>query len=356
MRRLLRKRPALGMAILSTVAIAIGLAIVLAIDWFPTQAATAADDIDLLWDVLLIASIPIFVLVMAVALYSVFAWRAKPGDLSDGEPIHGDTKLEVIWVTIPFILVSALAVYGWIVLDDIEAKQADPMVVQVRGQQFTWRFSYPDNGGVRSNELVLPKDKPVEFRVDTDDVIHSFWVPQFRLKTDTPPGITTKVRVTPNRLGTYDVVCAELCGIGHATMRQVVRVVPPAEFEDWLAKEQGSEQGGDAKTAGSDPAAVGKDLFDGNDCGSCHTLADAGTQASIGPSLDQLAADARRYGRQEGQSPEEYVEASITKPDDFVVPKFDEGIMPPDFAEAMSPEEIDALVEYLLSVSGGGGK
>ena len=106
----------LGMVVVSLLATVIGIAISLSIDWFPTQASTAAEDIDLLWDVLLIASVPIFVLVMSVAIYSVLLFRAKPGDLSDGAPIHGNTKLEIIWVTIPFLLVSALAAYGWVVL------------------------------------------------------------------------------------------------------------------------------------------------------------------------------------------------------------------------------------------------
>ncbi len=110
------------------------------------------------------------------------------------------------------------------------------MIVNVTARQFTWSFDYPGEGKVESNQLVLPKGRPVEFRVKTKDVLHSFWVPEFRLKTDTVPGLTTRVRLTPDRLGHYDVVCAEPCGLGHATMRQAVRVVPPREFESWVAK------------------------------------------------------------------------------------------------------------------------
>ena len=353
MRRLLRKRPALGMALLSGVSTVVGIVIVLVIDWFPTQASTASDDIDTLWDVLMIASVPVFVLVMSVALYSIFAFRAQPGDLSDGKPIHGNTRLEVIWVTIPFVLVSALAIYGWVVLDDIEAKQKDPLIVNVTGQQFAWRFDYPEDGKVKSTGLVLPKDRPVEFNVRTDDVLHDFWVPQFRLKTDAVPDLTTKIRVTPSRLGTYDVVCAELCGIGHSTMRQTVRVVPQEEFDAWLAKEQQSESDGGAAAAGGDEAAAGKELFTESGCNACHTLADADSSSQIGPSLDQLAADAEKFGGQDGQSPDEYVNTSITDPSAFVVPDFNDGIMPGDYAEQLSEQEIDSLVKYLLSVSGG---
>jgi cytochrome c oxidase subunit 2 len=339
------------MTIVSSVATAIGIAISLRIDWFPEQASTASKDIDRLYDVLLIASVPIFVLVMSVALYSVFAFRAKPGDLSDGAPIHGNTRLEVVWVTIPFIMVSALAVYGWVVLDDIEAKKPNTLVVNVTAQQFAWSFDYPAEK-VKSNKLVLPKDRPVEFRIHSEDVLHDFWVPEFRLKSDAVPGITTKIRVTPSRLGKYDVVCAELCGIGHSTMRQDVEVLRRTDYEAWVAKKKQSATGGGA-AAGGDSAAAGKGLFTDAGCNACHTLADAGSNATIGPVLDNVAADAAKYGKQKGQTPEEYVKAAIEDPGSFVVPKFDNGIMPTTYKDQLSPAEIDMLVKYLLDVGGG---
>ena len=126
-------------AILSAI---IGTAIVLIIDWTPAQSSTAADDIDLLYDVLLVFSVPIFVLVMAVAIYSVVQFRARPGDTGDGPPIHGNTRLEVFWVTIPALIVTGLAVYGGIVLADIEKKKDGEMRVDVTGQQFAWSFAY----------------------------------------------------------------------------------------------------------------------------------------------------------------------------------------------------------------------
>ena len=220
-----------------TIASIVGVIASLAIDWFPAQGAREARDIDRLYDVLLIVSVPIFVLVMTVAIFSVIKFRARPGDDRDGAPVHGNAKLEVVWVAIPFVIVTALAIYGWIVLVDIEDPKPNTMTVNVRGQQFAWSFEYPQAGGgrpVQSNELVLPKDRPVEFRITAGDVIHSFWVPDFRLKSDAVPGITTKWRVVPDREGTYPVVCAELCGLGHATMRQTVRVVPAQEFRAWL--------------------------------------------------------------------------------------------------------------------------
>ncbi len=354
MRFLRRGHPLVKMAIFSLVAMIIGTIISLAIDWFPVQASSAADDIDLLYDVLLVASVPIFVLVMAVVFYSVSAFKAKPGDMSDGAPIHGNTRLEVIWVTIPFILVSALAIYGWIVLDDIEAKQPNELVVDVRGQQFAWDFTYPGEGKVKSNQLYLPVNRPIEFRVTTDDVLHSFWVPEFRLKTDTVPGLTTKFRTTPNKTGTFNVVCAELCGIGHSTMRNTVRVLPTEEFDSWVSEQQGSESDGGAAAAGGDMTAAGRTIFAGDGgCTACHTLADAESVGALGPSLDDLASNAEKYGKQEGQSPEEYVKTAIENPNTFLSPNFSKNVMPPNFKESLSGKEIDTLVEYLLAVGGG---
>ena len=232
------KHPLARMFGIGIVASLIGVAIALAIDWFPVNAASSTKEIDTLWDVLLIVSVPVFVLVMTVAIYSVVRFRARPGDTGDGAPIHGNTRLEVIWVAVPFIIVSVLAVYAWIVLDDVEAKKANELKVTVVGQQFAWHFKYPQYGNVQSDQLYLPKDRPVGFDITTKDVLHSFWVPSFRLKQDAVPGLTGHIRLTPSRLGRYDVVCAELCGLGHSTMRQYTHVIEPPAFDDWVKKQK----------------------------------------------------------------------------------------------------------------------
>jgi cytochrome c oxidase subunit 2 len=232
------KHPIARMLLIGLLVSIVGDAVVLLIDWFPVAASKSAHQIDTLYDVLLLVSVPIFVLVMTVAIYSVVKFRARPGDMGDGPPIHGNTRLEVIWVTIPFIIVSTLAIYAWIVLNDVEAKKPNEMHVQVFAQQFAWHFEYPGEGNVKSDQLYLPKGRPVKFDINSQDVIHSFWVPSFRLKSDAVPGITTHWRTTPDRLGRYDVVCAELCGLGHATMRTFAYVVTPAQFSAWVAKQR----------------------------------------------------------------------------------------------------------------------
>ena len=253
------KHPLGRMFAIGTVASLIGIAAALAIDWFPVNAANSTKDIDTLYDVLLIVSVPVFVLVMTVAIYSVIRFRARPGDLGDGAPIHGNTRLEVIWVAVPTIIVSALAAYAWIVLDDVEASKPDEMRVVVVSQQFAWRFEYPQYDNVSSEQLYLPKDRPVKFEVISKDVLHSFWVPSFRLKTDSVPGLTTYIRLTPSRIGKYDVVCAELCGLGHSTMRQSAHVVEPAEFDEWVADQK---EGGGAAGTPAGEQAPGDDTAD----------------------------------------------------------------------------------------------
>ena len=225
------------MLTIGVVASAIGIAVALSINWFPKVASTQAKDIDTLFDVLIIASVPIFVLVEVVVLFSVWKFRMRPGqELEDGPPIHGNTMLEVIWTAIPALILVGLCGYAYKVLQDIEEKPKNEIVVNVTGEQFAWTFEYAGKNRVTSNQLYLPEGKSVEFHVRSKDVIHDFWVPEFRQKIDAVPGITTKYRITPNRLGAYPVVCAELCGLGHSTMRQTVHVLPSQEFDSWMSR------------------------------------------------------------------------------------------------------------------------
>ena len=337
------KHPVARMIGIGVFASLIGIGITLWIDWFPQPASTSADKIDTLYDVLLICSVPIFVLVMTIAIYSVLRFRAKPGDMGDGPPIHGNTRLEIIWVTIPFIMVTALAIYAWITLDDIEAKQPNEMVVNVTGQQFTWTFQYPSEK-LDAKELVLPVNRPVDFKIHTKDVLHSFWVPQFRLKSDAVPGLTTEIRVTPDRVGNYEVVCAELCGIGHSTMRQYVRVVPASEFQSWVSRQKKAASGGGGGTAGGGQGGGAPDaeqIFTSAGCSGCHTLAKAGATAKVGPDLGKL-----------GNVDANFIRTSIVDPNADVTKGYNPNIMPQDFKTKLSKEELDALVKYLLEAQG----
>jgi cytochrome c oxidase subunit 2 len=212
--------------------------VLLLVPWFPADASRQAANIHTLYDVLLIASVPIFVLVETVVLYSVWKFRLRPGDNRvDGPPIHGHTRLEVVWTVLPACLLISLCSYSYTVLRSNEATKKDEMTVNVTARQFAFEFSYSRGGGkqVVSSSLYLPNRRPVVFKIRSLDVIHSFFVPDFSQKLDAVPGITTTLRVTPTRIGTYPVECTELCGPGHAFMRSTVHVVSPARFQAWLA-------------------------------------------------------------------------------------------------------------------------
>ncbi len=331
------------MLIHGVIASAIGIGAAIAIEWFPEQGSTQAKTVDTVWDVMLIASVPIFVAVTIIVLFSVVNFRMRPGEESlDGPPIHGNTKLEVYWTAGPAIILVALCTFSYIELRNLEEPQPNETRVNVTGQQFTWTFEYPQAGGkpIKSSQLVLPIDKPVKFIVRSPDVLHDFWVPAFRMKIDAVPGIETSYRITPARLGTYPVVCAELCGLGHSVMRNTARVVTTADYNAWIA-EQKAPAGGTA--SGEKPD--GKKLFaDGNGtaqaCGSCHTLADAGTSGATGPDLDKVL---------KGQDAAA-IKASITDPSANLTAGFDD-LMPKDYDGTLSAEEIDALVAYLSEVA-----
>jgi cytochrome c oxidase subunit 2 len=221
------------------VAIMIGLTIVqsvilVSIHWFGTQGSVEAKEIDRLFNVMIVLSSFVFSVVIVMFGYAIWKFRAKPGDESDGKPIHGNTRLEIAWTVIPTVIVLFGAVYSAVVLADIGKKGKDPLPVDVTAQQYEWTFGY--GGGVTSKVLHVPIDQRVDFRLHALDVIHSFWVPEWRVKKDAVPGITTQVYTTPDRLGTYTLVCTELCGFGHSTMRAKVIVEPRAQFDDWVSQ------------------------------------------------------------------------------------------------------------------------
>jgi cytochrome c oxidase subunit 2 len=222
-----------------TIAItAVGTVVVLNVPWLPEQASDEASPTDTLYDLLAVASVFVFALVVSILFVSVMRFRRRFGDEADGEPIHGHTGLEVVWTAIPAIIMTVAAIASGVVLADIEEAKPGTRTINVTGEQFAWTFAYRDERIRRAGELHLVKGTPYLFRVRAKDVIHSFWVPEFRLKKDAVPGMTTTVRIEPTREGTYSVVCAELCGLGHPTMRARVVVESQSAFDRWAAEQR----------------------------------------------------------------------------------------------------------------------
>ena len=315
------------------IAILVTLVAVL-IPWLPTSASEEMDRIEFVYWFATVICIAVFALVMAVLLYSVMAFRSPPEDESDGPPIHGNTGLEVAWTVVPAILVIAIGVLSAFVMSKNAEAGPNQLNVKVFAQQFAWRFVYPDDGGIKTGELVLPLERSAEFEMESADVIHSFWIPDMGQKQDLVPGIKTSIIVTPTRTGVFSLVCAELCGVGHATMRATVRVVSQADFAAWV-KERASGGGG-----GGDAAAA---LFADAGCGGCHAFGPAGTTGEIGPGLDDLVSAAQKAG----QDPADYVREAIVDPGKVVAPGYQDGVMPPSYGETLTPAQIDSLVAYL---------
>jgi cytochrome c oxidase subunit 2 len=206
--------------------------------WLPTSASEEFDRIQAIYWFATVISIGIFALVAAVIVYSVWKWRVPLDDDADGPPIHGHTGLEIAWTAVPAILVIAIGIVSAVVLARNGEAGNRPLEVQVIGQQFAWKFVYSDYDDLKSGELVLPLGREAHFTITAVDVIHSFWVPNFGQKQDAVPGIETEILVTPDRTGEFEVVCTELCGLGHATMRAKARVVTQAEFDAWLEEKR----------------------------------------------------------------------------------------------------------------------
>ena len=313
------------MVVIGVIASAIAIPLALIIPWFPSKGSVQAGNIRTLYDVLLITTIPIFVLVETVVLFSVWKFRMRPGqEDKDGPPIHGNTRLEVIWTAVPAILIVSLCGYAYSVLRTNEANKTNAMTVNVTARQFAFEFSYPQSPGkqVVSPELYLPEGRPVVFKLRSLDVIHSFFVPNFSEKLDAVPGIVTTLRVTPDVLGTYPVECTELCGAGHSLMRSSAHVldagrvrklaeVPadqrPAADRDAARDRDPGRPGLRAERAErqrlfvgprrphrrhprarrSTSAAAGQAVFTGSaGCSGCHTLAAASATGTVGPNLD----------------------------------------------------------------------
>jgi cytochrome c oxidase subunit II len=381
----MRNRPLVQMLIIGAIGVAIGIPVALVIPWFPVGGSSQAAHVRTLYDVLLVATVPIFVLVETVVLFSVWKFRMRPGEeLKDGPPIHGNTRLEVVWTAVPALLIISLCTYAYTVLRANEDSKKGEMTVNVTERQFAFEFSYPEAGGktVTSPILYLPDHQPVVFKLSSLDVIHSFFVPSFSQKLDAVPGIVTTLRVTPTTLGTYPVECTELCGAGHSLMRSAVRVVTPAAFEAWLRAQpanapppvgvappsaatatatappaQTTQSSGTqtTQTTGALPIASGKVIFSGfAGCSGCHTLAAAGATGTVGPNLDmRLRSDCASAASKQKRGPtlSDCIRTAITNPYAYLPSGYAAGIMPSNFSQRLSSSQIQALVSFLSSAA-----
>jgi cytochrome c oxidase subunit 2 len=235
---------------------AIATAVAIFIPWLPDQASEEGGRIDFVFWFVTAICIGIFSVVASLSVYSLIKFRAKPDDDSDGPPIHGHTGIEITWTVIPLILVLAMIVVSSVALAQNDREPANSMRVEVLGQQFAWTVAYPPEGAKEdldgfvcftrgsgevdsrcksSPTLRLPLNRHVRLHLTARDVIHSFFVPEFRQKQDAVPGLKTEITVTPTKLGNFPFICTELCGLGHALMRTRAIVLSQSKFDAWRA-------------------------------------------------------------------------------------------------------------------------
>ena len=328
--------------------------------FLPQSASVESVAYDNLFRFTLSIAAMVFLLVEGLLLYVIVRYRRRPGDTSDGPPIHGNTALETAWTIMPAVIVTVLAIYSYDVLKVVELPYdsvaswfcgpltpaqalAEPvsggdLVVDVISRQYSWEFKYPQHDNVSSMEMHVPVDEYVLLRLTSEDVIHSLWVPQFRLKKDALPGFVNEARFQATATGTYPIICAELCGLDHSEMRAPLIVESEEDFDAWIdgLVSRGVETG--------DPVTMGRSVFIRLGCGSCHTLGDAGAGGQLGPPLD--GEGGRAGSRVPGLAAEEYVRQSVVDPMSFIVNGYLDVM--PEYGDRVTDAELSALVEYLL--------
>jgi len=306
----------------------------------PMRASEQGVFVDRLLGIELQLIVFLFSLIMVVLLYSVVVFRRRPDDEGDGAYFHGHTKLEVLWTVIPLGVVLVLATVSAQYLGKMESADPDEMVVNVVGFQWDWRFEYPEYG-ITATELNLPLDQQVRFEMKSEDVIHSFWVPEFRIKQDLVPGMTTTLRIRPTEPGQYWVRCAELCGTRHSYMNRVVNVREAADFAAWVSAEQ-------AAVGGLAPEELGAKVAQENGCLSCHSV--DGSQL-VGPSWLGTYGSARPLADGTVVAADDaYLRQAILEPNARIVEGYPANVMPQDFGERLDEEEINALIAYIRSL------
>ncbi len=317
--------------------------------FMPTAASAEAQPIDALFNFMLVIATIIFLIVEGALLYSIIRFRKKPGDETDGPPIHGNTALELVWTAIPAVIVLGLSLYSFQVFADMQNDKDGTLVLHVKGQQFVWSFDYPHDPNVKllsSSELHLPINVPIRMEIESADVMHGFWVPEFRIKQDAVPGRITEARFTPTLLGEYNVVCSELCGSGHGLMHNKVVVQSQADYDKFVTSliEPEAQQ----PAPGEHNAAWGKHLILSNEygCGGCHYLPDAGIAGQVGPTWVALAD--RAAGRVADEDAKTYLVNSILYPNKYVVSGYPANVMPQNFGQRMSDTDLNSIVDYLL--------
>ena len=303
--------------------------------FMPTQGTEIAKQVDNLYGFLLITSLIACILVIGGMIY--FAWKYKRKTPNDKTAyISHSAALEFLWSFIPLVIFLGVFAWGWYIYHEMRTMPKDALEINVLGKQWAWEIEYK-NGYKSVNELVVPINQDVKLLLASSDVIHSFFIPSFRIKQDAVPGRYTALWFNANKLGEFHVFCTEYCGTAHSGMIGKLRVVTREEFDKYM--EEGQEEG-------SLPLAKrGEKLFALKACASCHSVDSPAVK--VGPSLF------KKFGTEEPmvdgttlKVDENYLRESILEPNKHIVKGFPAGVMP-TFQGQLNENELNALVEYI---------
>jgi cytochrome c oxidase subunit 2 len=305
------------------------------IKFFPDTASANAPEVDLLYWFLILVSVVMTVLIFGAVATFAIKYRRKSED-EIPKPIEGSTKLEITWSIIPFLVMLVMFGWGAKIFYDSYTPPKDAYNIYVVGKQWMWKVQYPE-GQREINELHVPTGRPVRITLASEDVIHSFFIPAFRVKHDVVPGHYDEVWFTATKPGRYHIFCAEYCGTEHSGMIGWVNVMTPTAFENWLAG------GGGEGTM----AAQGEKLFQQLGCSTCHLLDEQGrcpilrgvygSQVLLDDGTTVVANDA-------------YIRESILNPNAKIVSGFHKDVMP-TFQGQVTEENLLQLIEYVKSLA-----
>lgn len=303
----------------------------------PVAASAQAASIDQLWhwEVMVISFL--FSLIVVPMLYSIFVFRQKKGEMLNGEHIEGNTRLEIAWTVVPLVVVMIFAYFGAYSLGEVRRVDPNALVINVQARQFTWTFEYPEYGFI-STDLHLPVDRQVVLKMESADVIHSFWVPEFRVKQDVVPGRVTEYRITPTLEGSYKVRCAELCGTSHAYMENAVIVDSQTAYDAWVAEQV--QIAAESQT----PEGRGKILATSQGCVGCHSI--DGSRLTGPTWLGLYGSEVTLADGSTVTAEDAFLAESILDPNAKVVESF-APVMPP---YALTDEEIAGIIAYIKTL------
>jgi cytochrome c oxidase subunit 2 len=305
----------------------------------PIVASAQAVPIDQLWHWEVIVVSFLFSLIVVPMAYSLVVFRQKKGEMQDGEHMEGNANLEIAWTVLPLITVMVFAYFGAYSLGEVRRVDPDALIINVKAQQFSWTFEYPQYGFI-TTELHMPVDQQVLLKMESADVIHSFWVPEFRLKQDVVPGRVTEYRITPILEGSYKVRCAELCGTSHAYMENAVVVDGEDAYDAWVAEQIKIAE--ESKT----PEGQGKILATKNGCIGCHS---ADGSPLTGPTWFNLyESQVTLLDGSTVTADDAFLKESILDPNATIVEGFPSpSVMPP---YTLTDEEIANIIAYIKTL------